>query len=71
MTATQRELNLLGEQSPNAPESSQLGPPYGCWHVLCVETERDETQLTLDKNTQNCKEFFLSWIVYNGEAKKI
>ena len=46
-------------------------PLCGCWYVLFVETVRDEIQLTLDKNPQNCKEFFLSWIVSDDEVKKI
>ena len=46
-------------------------PLCGCWFVLSVETARDDKQLTLGKNPQNCKEFFLSWIVSDNEVKKI
>ena len=36
-----------------------------------VEVVRDEIQLTLDKNPQNCNHFFLYWIVSDNEVKKI
>ena len=33
-------------------------PLCGCWYVLLLETVRDEIQLTLEKNSQNCKHSF-------------
>ena len=44
------------------------------WLLVCSflwKTVRDEIQLTADKKPQNCKEFFLSWIVSDNEVKKI
>ena len=47
------------------------GREGGRWYVLSVETVRDEIQVILDQDPQNCKEFFLSWIVSVNEVKKI
>ena len=35
-----------------------------------METVRDEIQTTQDKNPQNCKEFFMSWVVCDSEVRK-
>ena len=61
-----RQYPLLSPRNNRAPL-----PLCDCWYVLSVETVRDEIQLTPDKNPQNCREFFLSWIVSDNEVKKI
>ena len=65
----QRPSRTSGEPEPErTPEPIQFPDQWwnsaacGCWYVLSVETVRDEIQLTLDKNPQNCREFSLSWI---------
>ena len=42
----------------------------GCWYVLSVEVVREEIQLTLDKNPQNCKNSFCLGLFLTARSRR-